>query len=176
MQYMSKLMKRFLYLVILIVTVLACNDGDIDQSSFDFDETVNVCGEYTLYRLSSNGQKEALIVTLTDDQIKLEDGTFTANVTLSGHVTVTDRVFAEKVTSSYFCAAVPPVEPKVKKDWRGVSGKVLVQNEVVYDASGLNIVSYKHTVVLQDVVLESGEDSLVFDDTYLFGVFNTAVN
>lgn len=173
---MSKLMKRFFYLVILIISALACDDGDIDQSSFDFDETVNVCGEYTLYRLSTNGQKEALIVTLTDDQIKLEDGTFTANVSLSGPVTVTDRVFAEKVTSSYFCAAVPPVEPKVKKDWRGVSGKVLVQNEVVYDASGLNIVSYKHTVVLQDVVLESGEDSLVFDDTYLFGVFNTAVN
>ena len=64
----------------------------------------------------------------------------------------------------------------MKKDWRGVSGNVVVQNEVVYDASGLNVVSYKHTVVLNDVVLESGEDSLIFDDTYLFGVFSTAVN
>ena len=57
---MSKLMKRFFYLVILIISALACDDGDIDQSSFDFEDTVNVCGEYTLYRLSTNGQKEAL--------------------------------------------------------------------------------------------------------------------
>ena len=62
-------MKKLVFLTIMALSFLACDDGDIDQSSFEFAEKVNVCGEYTLYRLSENGAREALIITLTDAQI-----------------------------------------------------------------------------------------------------------
>lgn len=166
-----------LIIVFVLIFVWSCDDGDIDIAGFEFEEEVNVCGEYTLYRLSNNGAKEALIVTLTDAQIRdSEEPVAPVNVSLTGAYTVTDRVFDKEVDKNYFCQAVPPTEPKVKKDWRGVSGKILVSNEAVFNEAGTSIIAYDHIVVLNDVVLESGDQSLVFNDTYLFGTFRTTVN
>lgn len=157
--------------------LLSCDDGDFDIAGFEFEEKINVCGTYTLYRLSTEGQREALIVTLTSQQIR-QDEELVIPVTVSenGLYTVTDRVFDDAVTSDYFCAIVPPVEPKVVKDWRGVSGLILVENRPVLDEDGETIVSWEHIIVLNDVVLESGDEKLIFNDTYLYGTFTSSPN
>lgn len=172
-----KMMYKYL-LVSLLLIFVSCSDGDIDIAGFEFEETVNVCKSdvYTLYRLGNNGHREALIVTLTDQEIKQsEEEVLPIRVTESGLQTVTDRVFDKEVTSSYFCSVIPPAKPVVVKDWRGVSGYILVKNEAVYNEDQTEIIAYKHKIVLNDVVLESGEETLIFDDTYLFGVFETDV-
>lgn len=171
-------MKRY-FLLLTLLFVLSCDDGNLDIASFEFEETVNVCGDIniTLYRLSTDGQKEALIVTLTDKEIRLDEEVVPPIlVSTSGDFTVTDRVFDSKVPSNYFCAAVPPVEPKVLKNWAGESGIILVKNEPVFEAGNANIVAWKHTIVLNDVVLTSGKEQLIFNDTFLFGIFETAIN
>ncbi|MCK4561998.1 MAG: hypothetical protein KAT78_03760 [Flavobacteriaceae bacterium] len=171
-------MKRLLILLVILFT-LSCDDGGLDIASFEFEETINHCGEstITLYRLSNNGHKEVLMLTLTDNEIR-EDEEVVAPVQVSeiGKYTVTDRVFKSEVTSSYFCATVPPVEPIVLKNWKGISGTILVQNEAVYETGNANVIAWKHTIILQDVVLKDGDKSLIFNDTYLFGVYETPVN
>lgn len=170
-------MKKLFFLLSLLIA-FSCNDGNLDIASFEFEETVNVCGDIniTMYRLSPDGQKEALIVTLTDIQIKNDDlPVLPVSVTESGLYTVTDRVFESEVSSSYFCTVVPPVEPKVIKNWKGTSGTIAVQNNKVFDEDGVTIIAYEHIVVLYDVVLISGDESLIFNDTYLFGVFQTSI-
>lgn len=171
-------MKKLFFLLSFLIA-LSCNDGNLDIASFEFEEKVNTCGDIniTMYRLSPNGHKEALIVTLTDKQIKNDDEVvLPVTVTEKGLYTVTDRVFDTEVNSGYFCSVVPPVEPKVKKDWRGVSGTIAIQNNKVFDEDGVTVIAYEHIVVLHDVVLKSGDESLIFNDTYLFGVFQTSVN
>jgi len=171
-------MKKVFILLTLLIT-LSCNDGNLDIASFEFEEKVNVCGDIniTMYRLSPSGHKEALIVTLTDKQIKNDDTVvLPVSVTEKGSYTVTDRVFESEVNSGYFCTVVPPVEPKVLKNWQGVSGTIAVQNNKVFDEDGVTVIAYEHIVVLHDVVLKSGDESLIFNDTYLFGVFQTSVN
>ena len=171
-------MKKVFLLLTLLIT-LSCNDGNLDIASFEFEEKVNTCGDIniTMYRLSPSGQKEALIVTLTDQQIKNDDTVvLPVSVTENGPYTVTDRVFASEVNSSYFCTVVPPVEPKVLKNWKGVSGTIAIQNNKVFDEDGVTVIAYEHIVVLHDVVLKSGDESLIFNDTYLFGVFQTSLN
>lgn len=166
--------KIVLFFVILFA--FSCNDGDLDISSFEFEDEVNICGttNYTLYRLSTNEQREALIVTLTDQQIrKDEDLVIPVSITSTGAYTVTYRLFDASLTDSYFCASVPPVEPKVLKDWRGVAGTIFVENEPVYDTEGVNITGWKHYVVLNDVVLKTGDEELKLDDTYVFGTAET---
>lgn len=154
----------------------SCDDGDLDIASFEFEDTVNVCGEFTLYRLSTNGHKETLMVTLTDDQIrKDEDIVLPVTVSENGLYTVTDRIFDAEVTNDYFCSVVPPVEPKVLKDWRGVSGIILVENKPVFDVDGITVIAWEHIIVLNDVVLKSGEESLIFNDIYLYGTFETGI-
>jgi hypothetical protein len=174
-QYMKLTRITRFFALVLLVVFQSCSDGNLDISSFEFEETVNVCGSYTLYRLSTNGQKEALIVTLTAQQIR-QDGEPVIPVTVSstGLYSVTDRVFDDQVTSSYFCATVPPVEPNVVKNWEGVSGLILVENRPVYDEDGITIVAWEHIIVLNDVVLESGEEKLIFNDTFLYGTFETS--
>lgn len=163
----------FSFLFILLFQ--SCSDGNLDIASFEFEETVNACGSYTLYRLSTDGQKEALIVTLTAQQIRQdEEPVIPVQVSTSGLYTVTDRVFDDQVTSSYFCSTVPPVEPKVLKNWEGISGFILVENRPVYEEDGITIEAWEHIVVLNDVVLESGEEKLIFNDTFLYGTFTTS--
>lgn len=160
---------------ILLVT-FSCNDGDLDVSSFEFEDEVNICGttEYTLYRLSTGEQREALFVTLTDLQIrKDEDLVIPVSVTETGAYTVTYRLFNDQVSDDYFCAAVPPVEPEVTKDWRGVSGTIVVENQPVYDTDGVTITGWQHYVVLVDVVLKVDDQELKLDETFLFGTAET---
>ena len=163
------------FALVSLVLFQSCSDGNLDIASFEFEETVNVCGSYTLYRLSTNGQKEALMVTLTAQQIRQdEEPVIPVAVSSTGLYTVTDRVFDDQVTSSYFCAMVPPVEPNVVRNWEGVSGFILVENRPVYDEDGITIEAWEHIIVLNDVVLESGEEKLIFNDTFLYGTFTTA--
>ena len=165
-----------LILFVALCTVFSCNDGNLDISSFEFQDEVNICGttQYTLYRLSTDEQREALIVTLTDQQIrKDEDLVVPVSVTENGDFTVTYRLFEEQVTDNYFCAAVPPVEPKVQKDWRGVSGTIVIENDPVYDTEGENIIGWKHYVVLIDLVLQVDDQELKLDETFLFGTAET---
>ncbi len=161
--------------LVLALGFQSCDDGNLDIASFEFDEKVNVCGTYTLYRLSTNGQKEALIVTLTSQQIrKDEEPVLPVQVTTTGLYTVTDRVFNEAVTSAYFCSTIPPVEPKVVRNWEGVSGFILVENRPVYGEDEETVTAWEHIIVLNDVVLESGDEKLIFNDTFLFGTFTSS--
>jgi len=168
------IMQKLLTFLLILVT-LSCDDGNFDIASFEFEEIVNRCGSYTLYRYSTNSHKEVLMVTLTEDQIRNDTlPVLPVSVTIKGIYTVTDRVFNTEVTDSYFCSVVPPTEPKVNKDWRGEGGTIFVKNEPVYDDDEITIIAYNHIVVLQDVVLKSGEESIIFNDTYLFGTFETS--
>ena len=168
-------MKKLILFFVLFAG-LSCNDGDLDISSFEFEDQVSICGttQYTLYRLSTGEQREALIVTLTNQQIrKDEDIVVPVSVTENGDYTVTYRLFEDQVTSDYFCSAVPPVEPKVQKDWRGVSGTIVIENQPVYDTEEENIIGWKHYVVLIDVVLRVDDQELKLDETFLFGTAET---
>ena len=165
------------FVLVSSLLLLSCDDGDFDIAGFEFEEKVNVCGSYTLYRLSTNGQREALIVTLTPQQIRQdEELVIPVSVSENGLYTVTDRVFDDAVTSAYFCATIPPVEPRVVRNWQGVSGFILVENRPVLDEDEETIVAWEHIIVLNDVVLESGEEKLIFNDTYLYGTFTTSPN
>ncbi len=167
-----------LFFLLFIFSGFSCSDGDLDIPGFEFEDTVNICKTdiYTLYRLSDNGHREALIVTLTDEQIKNStEPVPPASVTENGPITVTDRVFDGEVKKDYFCSVIPPTTPLVTKDWRGVSGIIEVVNRVVLDEEGKDTIAYNHVVILHDVVLKNGEESLIFNDTYLFGSFDTGI-
>ena len=171
-------MKR-VFLLLTLLFLFSCDDGDLDIASFEFEEEVNHCGTktITLYRLSTNGHKEVLMLTLTDQEIRNDEIEIPPiHVTKTGPYTVTDRIFDKEVTEDYFCALLPPISPTVIKNWEGESGTIYVENKPIYSPDGSIIISWEHVIVLQDLVLKSGGETLIFNDVYLFGTYNTIVN
>lgn len=169
-------MKRIFALVFILIT-FSCDDGNFEVASFEFEEKVNYCGDFVLYRLSTFEQKEALIVTLTDQQIRQdEDPVLPVSVTETGSYKVTYRLFDDRVTGNYFCQSIPPTEPNTVENWAGVSGTIIVENEPVHDEDEVTVIAYRHIIVINDLVLSRGDESIIFDQNYLFGEFQTDVN
>jgi len=165
-----------LFAIVFVFLNLSCDDGNFEIPSFEFEETVNYCDEYLLYKLSTNGQVETLMVTLTTQQIRnSEDLVAPVQVAPTGLFQVTYRIFDDRVTSSYFCALVPATEPKTVKNWVGIDGIIFVQNEAVYNDDETEIIAYNHIISIKDLVLESGENKMKFDVLYEYGEFQTPV-
>lgn len=163
-------MKNIL-IFLLAITLLSCNDGDIDVPCFDFKTTVNVCDEYVAYRLGNTNSNEALIVTLNSSDIPIVEGTITG-LGLSSSRTITYRLFDNTVSTSYFCSAVPPIEPTITKNWAATSGTITIETSVLLDADEVPTGSLRHTITFINLVLTSGNDTLPFD-TFSFGSFDT---
>jgi hypothetical protein len=163
-------MKKIIFLL-LAVTLLSCNDGNIDVPSFDFSETVNVCNEYIAYRLGNTNSNEALILTLNSSDIPVEAGTSTG-LGLSSSRTITYRLFDATVTTSYFCSAIPPTEPTITKNWEATSGTITIETTELLDTYGVPTGSLRHAITFINLILTSGSDTLPFD-TFTFGFFDT---
>ena len=165
-----------IFAILFVALSLSCNDGNFVIASFEFEETVNYCDEYLLYRLSTNGNKETLMVTLTTQQIQNSDELVApVPITSNGLYTVTYRIFDEGVSSSYFCALIPPLEPITLENWVGVDGTIFVQNEPVYNDDETEIIAYNHIISINNLVLEQGDNTLKFDEFYDYGEFQTPV-
>jgi hypothetical protein len=166
-----------IFAILLITLNVSCSDGNFVIESFEFEEEVNYCDEYLLYRLSTNGKKETLMVTLTNQQIRSsEDPIAPVNITTNGLYTVTYRIFDDAVSSSYFCSLLPPVEPNIVQNWEGIEGTIFVKNEAVYNNDETEIIAYNHIVSINNLVLVRGEESLKFDAFYEYGQFETSVD
>ena len=163
-------MKKIIFLL-LAVTLLSCNDGDIDRPSFDFTTTVNVCDEYVAYRLGNTNSNEALILTLNSSDIPEEAGTSTG-LGLSSSRTITYRLFDATVSTSYFCSAIPPTEPTITKNWEATSGTITIETTALLDIDGVATGSLRHAITFINLVLTSGSDTISFD-TFTFGSFDT---
>ena len=165
-----------IFAILFVFLNLSCNDGNFEIASFEFEDTVNYCDEYLLYKLSTNGQRETLMLTLTTQQIKNSSVIVVpVQVTPTGLFQVTYRIFDDKVSSSYFCSLVPATEPKTLKDWVGIDGIIFVENEPVYNEDETEIIAYNHIISIKDLVLESGDNKLKIDSFFEYGEFQTPV-
>jgi hypothetical protein len=166
-------MRKFLFLLILS-SFTACNDGDFEIPSFDFNSSVNTCGTYVVYR-TNDSRNEALILHLSDQEILQEETTTPIELRINAD-NVQYRIFNSEVNTNYFCADIPPTEPIVTRNWSGVEGSnnyISIETTVVTDTNNL-ITGYKHTITLYNLVLESNDENITFE-SYFFGSFITNI-
>lgn len=166
---------RFFLFFFLTMGFLACDDGDFEQLQFDFETTVQTCGEIVLYRTSSE-KTEALVVVLSKTDITQEVGVKTIPIT---DTNVIYRIFNEALGADYFCASVPPTTPIVVKEWKAVAG---VNNKITIDTTEIikeideidTVVGYEHILTFTNLILENEGDQEKYE-TYLFGSFTTLI-
>ncbi len=162
-------MSRIL-LALFLISIYSCDDGDFEIPSFDFNDTVNSCGTYVVYRTNSS-QTEALILRLTDQEIIPEETTSQRELSITTE-NVQYRIFDGEISNNYFCADIPPTEPIVTRNWTGVPGAdnfISIDTTAVLD-DNLDVIGYEHSITIHNLILESNDESMTFE-TYEFGSF-----
>ncbi|QIE58330.1 hypothetical protein G5B37_01755 [Rasiella rasia] len=118
-------MKKIVLFLFLIATLIACDDGDVVVTSFDFDDaTLQNCGgpgSYVFFKINTNSNESLSLLLGTSDSIfNVAD---TLSFQLDGSTNFLNyRTFSEAPTASYFCNSIPPTSPTVLQDYIGDDG------------------------------------------------------
>ncbi len=157
------MIKRGIIWLVLLV-FLSCNDGEVDIPSLEFQEEVGVCKDYVLYR-SNAAHNEAFVLYIPSQYFT----DTTANYPINAD-NCTYRIFDDTFGSDYFCAEIPPSSPLVIKEWKAVASAES-QMEIVPENTGTDEEPvYSYTVTLHHLLLENGDEQMIYD-TYVFGSF-----
>ncbi len=159
------LMKKLLILF-LAFTLNACNDGDFDVPVFEFTETVNKCGAYVLY-ITNTKKTEVLVLTLPptaiDTIVKVKP------LPISATVTATYRIFDVGITDKYFCQDIPPIEPKIIKEFKAENtGTVNITTAKILKDNILT--GYSYEINISNLDFNNGKDR-IYHENFNFGTF-----
>lgn len=171
-------MKKFLSLILLILSVSACDDGDFTaQDAFDFEsETMNKCnsGEtgFFLYKIKTN---EALIFQIPETTFVNEVGTTT--ISLSSSNKVTYRNYNGTVATSDICTVVAPINPSPTNEWVATVGSVVIATTVNKTTNATTnattITGYTHNITFKNIQFEIGNNTQQLFEEIVFGDFVT---
>jgi len=167
-------MKKIVFLSLLCL-FFACDDGDLQIETLDFDSVdpqsceTTMAGEATvLFKINGD---EALILELAASVLKNEVANdVETNVTADGNTKVTYRIFDGSLNNAYFCSAVPLTSPILTEEIQAQAGKVIVTTTTEDNTT------FTHNIRLSDITLLTDADTRITDLTINdFGVITTAI-
>ena len=163
-------MKYVWALLISILVLNSCDDGDLIVENFDFNNaTVQKCTDNsTLYKTNEN---EALI--FVTPEIKFANVEQTQTYTIDAQTTITYRKYSEDVITSSICGT--PTQT-VQEEWTCLpGGTVEIKTTPVYDTNEpTKIIAYNHAITFKNIVFQAPDKQVVFD-SYTFGNYKTDV-
>ncbi|MCK5441273.1 MAG: hypothetical protein KAJ23_05235 [Maribacter sp.] len=157
---------KYLLFFCFLTLLVSCNDGDLQIETIDFDSITNVQACDSPVSTASTiffkiNDKEALILELQSGILKNE---VSASTTISSAVPdqskVTYRVFSDKVTSNYFCDAVPTTTPLVIEEIEAENGEVLITTTMVDDGT---TITYEHNIKLSGLTFTTSANQRITD-------------
>ena len=160
------------YIWALLVSVLlltSCDDGDIIIDSFNFDTAqVQKCTtSNTLYKISDN---EALVFVTPESSFPNE--TQTETISIGGGNSITYRKYAAAVATSSICET--PMQT-VTEEWNCIGGDIEIKSTPIYDSATPNkIIAYNHAITFKNLIFQAPGKQIVYD-TYAFGNYRTDV-
>ena len=158
-------MKKLIVLI-LIIGLTSCSDGDFDVPAFEFTETVKSCDEYLLYITNVNST-EVLLLPLTTTQLGTTSGE--KNYDISSSLSAIYRIFEEGVDANYFCQSIPPTTPLVIKELISSSGTInIITTEESTDGT---ITGYTYDITISELLFMDVEERVFFEN-FDFGTFS----
>ena len=166
-------MKYLFYFTLLLLGLSACDNGDIEAPTFEFEEEITTCDDYKALYLSNADNTEAFILQLSSGDIAADFGVDQIPITATN---TNYRIFDSAFTPDYFCTPIPPATPSVLTDWKGVSGSEnYIQIETTLALSSSKI-GHKHTITLHNLKLEKSDDESILQENFDFGSFTISFN
>jgi len=129
-------MKNYLFGLVAIALLSACDDGDVIVTSFDFEEaSLQACGgpgDYVFFKINTESAESLSLNIATSDTLFLTEGIETFALTETTH-TVNYRRFDGDVTADYFCNVIPPVGPNAAENFVSTGGMATITTTVTLD-------------------------------------------
>lgn len=149
------------YFTALLVLLLACDDGDLQIDTIDFDDiAIQDCGDVdadqpnVLFKIND---AQALILELPSGTLKNEVTTTAITSSVPGASKVTYRLFSTTVATSYFCNDIPVAEPVVTEEIPAESGTVIITTTTQ------DSITFTHTIQLDNISFVTSDDERITD-------------
>ena len=173
-------MRKFLGLLLVVLTLNGCDDGDIEVEAINFDDVnASSCGE-VIYKIREN---EALFL-----KIPASRNAFLNEITPEGsprifpigsEVIVRYRGYNGAVTSDNLCPdVIQPIFPIATIEWSGIGGNLEVVTTPVMstpDATtgATKLVSYNHNITFKNIIFLKPTGRQIYNE-FVFGDYTTA--
>lgn len=168
-------MKKIFGLLIAILLLTGCDDGEMTFQTFSFTSGLQKCDLVTstkTYLSINTSNNEVLIINFpTTSLLNVESETDTDGNRIPSVIDLSNGAIEYRVysgttpTLSTICSAIDNGNINIAERWLG-SGTVEVVTVKVTDETD-GTISYQHSVTLQDVSFTKGEETIRILDNYL---------
>lgn len=171
-------MKRVFSLLILMLLLNGCDDGDLTLETIDFEdaETKSCSDNNIIYKLKEN---EALLLEISKKTFKNKP-TDPNSPTVIDIDNSTNRVvyhfYDGAVAEDNICNTIPPAKPYAIDQWIASSGKIEIATTTKTTAGTIAgstvITGYNHRIVFKNITFEKTNGTQVYK-TFVFGDYIT---
>lgn len=174
-------MKKVFGLLVFVLLLSGCDDGDIVLQSFNFDAaTIQKCTDKDL--LFKINDEELLLIDIAPENFPNEITPVGSPriVTISSSNRVLYRKYNGTVGSTTICSDVPPAAPAVTGEWTAATGGTIQITSTAITTTdpvtGVETTTgYNHQIKFLNIQFVGSDDSFVFEE-YLFGTYMTTVD
>jgi hypothetical protein len=172
-------MKKILGLMVFVLALNGCDDGDLIQEDIDFESitTTQSCSDNNLiYKLKD---QEAFILDIPSTTFTDEDSdVITTELSIDGSTNrVIYRFYNGTVATDNICETIPPISPNVVDQWTATSGTIQIVKSaaktVDETTNSSRITAYNHAIVLKNVTFSKSKGGTQVYDTFTFGTYQT---
>ncbi|WP_396177237.1 hypothetical protein [Flavobacterium sp.] len=171
-------MKRFFALLLITLVLSGCDDGDLTQVSFDFDDTLaQSCpnADPNNFFIFKTQDKRALIIQLSEsnfvNELTADDPNPPLPLEINGStVRLIYREYSDEIDESAFCSVVPPANLMVLTEREATEGKISITTTAIRtlpDANGATqITHFLHTLVFSDLKFSLGDENNQINEAF----------
>jgi hypothetical protein len=172
-------MKRIVSLLALVFLINACDDGDLQVDTIDFENVIaQKCStKEVVYKIKDS---EILYIEIPASTFVNDETLPNApiEIPISTAVKVTYRQYSGQVTQSNICPTVPDAVPNVIEEWTATSGTIQITSTAIKSTNSTTnatrITGYKHYIVFKNITFQKPAGIQTYE-TYIFGNYNTTL-
>ena len=171
-------MKRVFSLLIFVLLLNGCDDGDLTLETIDFEdaETKSCSDNNIIYKLKEN---EALLLEIPKTTFENEPTDPESPIVIdidNSTNRVVYRFYDGAVAEDNICNTIPPATPYVSDQWTASSGKIEIATTtktIPGTIAGSTVITgYNHRIVFKNITFAKTNGTQVYE-TFVFGDYIT---
>ncbi len=184
-------MKRVLGLLVAVILLSSCDDGDLIFEDINFDDVTAKKCDNKIYKLNDS---EAIILKIGESE---NDDSFLSafpteptaigqpkNIEINNTTNkVVYRLYNGEVADNNICGSIPAAFPTIIEEWEATSGTIqitttdiAVANSAAGFEGGTKITGYQNNIIFKNITFQKADGTTQVYDEFPFGVYEKTVS